>query len=367
MKFFVALVVVVLVAGFIFWDDFVSRDPEDVGSTAEESAGDEVAVEVTSPEIVETTTGNEGKSYRTLMAEERWNEALAVLDAMPSNQKGTEEETATRLCLVKQGMEGNTDQALDRLMNTAPGEAPAVKAVMQSLDEANVSLLEKRKRLSRIISGFGLLNEKEVVRLTQEMKTINQALPGSIQGLLEVEKYKVVPNDCLWNISKYYKKKFGFSIESGLLCQLNGIKNDVIFPGQTLLIPKEKVEIRIFRKNWLLTVTVGDCLLAAYRVGLGMMDKTPSGEFVIQTRLENPDWYSDVHGKIIPYGDPKNVLGTRWLGFENQENARGFGIHGTTEPDSIGRNMSSGCIRMLNEDVENLFQIISRGTPVEVL
>jgi lipoprotein-anchoring transpeptidase ErfK/SrfK len=127
------------------------------------------------------------------------------------------------------------------------------------------------------------------------------------------------------------------------------------------------MSIKIWRKNWLLAVFLGDKLLCAYQVGLGSKDSTPQGEFVIKTRLKNPDWYSDKHGKIIPFDDPENILGTRWMGFENQENARGLGIHGTKDPDSIGKNRSSGCIRLVNEDMEDLFDVIPRGTPVTVL
>ena len=97
------------------------------------------------------------------------------------------------------------------------------------------------------------------------------------------------------------------------------------------------------------------------------LGSTPLGQFLVETRLENPDWYSEKHGKLIPHGDPENVLGSRWLGFDKKENARGLGIHGTGQPESIGRNMSSGCIRLLNEDAEQLFEIVSRGTTVEVL
>lgn len=369
MKFFVALVVVVLVAGFIFWDDFGSQEPEE-GTMVEETAGidsDDVAVEVVAPPADESGIGIQQQSYKTLMAEERWSDALAVIDSIPPEQAGPDEDAARHMCLIRSGMKQEADQVLDRLMQNTSDAGGAVHAVLQSLDEENISLVEKRRRLSRVMSGFGELNTQQVIRLTNEMRQINAGLPNSIQGLLPVEKYKVVPNDCLWNICKHFRKKLGFSIESGLLCRLNGIRNDLIYPGQTLVIPKEQVKISIHRKNWLLTVTAGDCLLSAYRVGLGMLDKTPSGQFVIKTRLEEPDWYSDIHGKIIPFGDPENVLGTRWLGFENQENARGFGIHGTIEPESIGKNMSSGCIRMLNEDVETLFEIIARGTPVEVM
>ena len=89
--------------------------------------------------------------------------------------------------------------------------------------------------------------------------------------------------------------------------------------------------------------------------------------FVVDNKLINPVWYSP--DGIYPFGDPKNVLGTRWIGFEDKEGLYGYGIHGTTEPDSIGKEMSNGCIlnrnflikemsngciRLRNEEVEDL-------------
>ena len=59
---------------------------------------------------------------------------------------------------------------------------------------------------------------------------------------------------------------------------------------------------------------------------------------------------------------PENLLGTHWLAL----NVRGYGIHGTWEPDTIGHQLSAGCVRMLNENVEELFTLVTLGTPVEI-
>ncbi len=71
-----------------------------------------------------------------------------------------------------------------------------------------------------------------------------------------------------------------------------------------------------------------------------------------------PDWY--LRGlQPIPPG-PDNPVGTRWLGL----GWPGYGIHGTNRPESIGTASSAGCIRMYNEDVEELASIVGIGTPV---
>jgi lipoprotein-anchoring transpeptidase ErfK/SrfK len=86
---------------------------------------------------------------------------------------------------------------------------------------------------------------------------------------------------------------------------------------------------------------------------------TPSGSFRIVQRVPNPTWYTK--GRIVPPGK-SNPLGTRWLGLS----AKGYGIHGTNNPASIGHNASHGCIRMHNRDVEELFELVAIGDAVEL-
>jgi len=87
---------------------------------------------------------------------------------------------------------------------------------------------------------------------------------------------------------------------------------------------------------------------------------SPSGSFHVVQRLTNPTWY--YQGKVVGPGKA-NPLGTRWLGLS----AAGYGIHGTNVPTSIGRNVSHGCIRMNNRDVEQLFEMVEIGDAVELL
>jgi lipoprotein-anchoring transpeptidase ErfK/SrfK len=87
---------------------------------------------------------------------------------------------------------------------------------------------------------------------------------------------------------------------------------------------------------------------------------SPAGAFAIMQRIPDPTWYTK--GKIVPPGKA-NPLGTRWLGLTK----KGYGIHGTNRPSSIGRNASHGCIRMKNTDVEELFDMMSIGDSVELI
>jgi lipoprotein-anchoring transpeptidase ErfK/SrfK len=86
---------------------------------------------------------------------------------------------------------------------------------------------------------------------------------------------------------------------------------------------------------------------------------SPTGTYKIVNSIADPTWYSK--GRVVAPGKC-NPLGTRWLGLS----VKGYGIHGTNAPSSIGRNASHGCIRMRNRDVEELFKMVAVGDKVEL-
>lgn len=97
-----------------------------------------------------------------------------------------------------------------------------------------------------------------------------------------------------------------------------------------------------------------------YAVAVGAQESpSPVGEFKIAHRIRRPAYYSP--GVVIPPGK-NNPLGPRWLGLTR----KGFGIHGTNEPHSIGQNASHGCIRLRNRDIEELFELVRVGDVVEL-
>ena len=90
---------------------------------------------------------------------------------------------------------------------------------------------------------------------------------------------------------------------------------------------------------------------------------TPTGTFHIARRSVDPTWTDPQTGRRIPAGDPANELGTRWMGFEEIPS---IGIHGTIHPETIGQDASSGCIGLLTEDVEQLYDLLPQGTEVRI-
>ena len=101
-------------------------------------------------------------------------------------------------------------------------------------------------------------------------------------------------------------------------------------------------------------------VLKVFPVAVGADDSpSPDGEFQIINRLSNPTYYHP--GKVIPAG-PDNPLGTRWIGL----NLKGYGIHGTNAPRSIGKAASHGCIRMAKRDLEQFFEMVRVGDTVAI-
>jgi len=97
-----------------------------------------------------------------------------------------------------------------------------------------------------------------------------------------------------------------------------------------------------------------------YAVAVGAdVSRSPAGSFRIVNRLTRPTYYHP--GTVIGPG-AQNPLGTRWVGLDR----RGYGIHGTNQPKSIGKAASHGCIRMARRDLEELFELVRVGDSVEI-
>jgi len=102
-------------------------------------------------------------------------------------------------------------------------------------------------------------------------------------------------------------------------------------------------------------------VVKVYSIAVGKRSTpSPNGSFHIVSRVVKPTYYKP--GKVVPAG-PANPLGTRWMGL----GFKGYGIHGTNRPTSIGKAASHGCIRMRNQDVEDLFERVEVGDPVDLL
>ncbi|UCZ55185.1 L,D-transpeptidase family protein [Bacillus shivajii] len=158
----------------------------------------------------------------------------------------------------------------------------------------------------------------------------------------------VKQGETLFSISEDYRTPIS------TLIQVNQITNpNLIFVGQPILIPSlpdpntlpYTINVSLSQKR--LTVIENGQFFKSYPIAVGrILKETPVGEFVIINKAPNP-------------GGP---FGTMWMSLSKKH----YGIHGTDDPTSIGKAVSSGCIRMFNRDVEELASIVPVGTKVTI-
>lgn len=190
------------------------------------------------------------------------------------------------------------------------------------------------------------------------IKILFDGVPGG-----KNENYIIKSGDSLSRIAIKY------NLPVSAIVKANKLKSATIYPGQRLKVYKGEWRIEVSKIAKLLYVYDGDDLFAIYDIGIGKEGRTPVGDFILTDKIEHPAWYSP-DGRIVPYGEKENVLGTHWLKIEPAGKTDsafiGYGIHGTWDEGSITKSLSNGCIRMTNDEVAELFTYIPRKTPVKI-
>lgn len=179
--------------------------------------------------------------------------------------------------------------------------------------------------------------------------------------------------------SKYHTIEPGESITSigiklnttqGLLMRANNIVDPATLrAGQRLKHTPKDFRILVERSTCRMFLLDSDGVFKRYGTGLGMPGyETTLGKYTIGNKQKDPTWFKPGSAPI-PAGDPANELGTRWMPLMPQEEGlpTDLGIHGTIEPETIGQYKSHGCPRMKKEDVEELYDLVVRSTPVQIV
>lgn len=175
-----------------------------------------------------------------------------------------------------------------------------------------------------------------------------------------LESYTIKAGDTLSKVAARYQTT------ADALVRLNRLTTaDNIQPRMRLRVLPGQVAVFVDKSDFRLWLVVDGKLLFEKPVGLGRDNSTPVGRFHVAIRQKDPTWYR-LGESPIPAGDPRNILGTRWLGFKDTEDYSGYGIHGTDDASSIGRESSAGCVRLLKPDVELLYDFVPRGTAVTI-
>ena len=224
---------------------------------------------------------------------------------------------------------------------------------LANLYEKSERLLEAKKILEKIIAEA---NSNDIIEKAEDyLSNLNIKILFSPIVTENDFVYEVKEGDTLTKIAQR------FNTTPELIKKANRLKEDNLRVGMRLKITKTKFSVLVDKSQNKLTLKADEKVLKVYTVSTGMNDVTPVGTFKIINKVVNPVWYKD--GRAIPPGNPENILGSHWLGLSKP----GYGIHGTTQPETIGKHITQGCIRMYNQDVEELYTILPIGTEVTIM
>ncbi len=293
------------------------------------------------------------KTGRTAEALAQWGRLAEACPKAP--------ERASALARVYMGSEGATRvDAGMKLLREHAESAEAGSTVLGIADAAdkNGRPIDAWEACSLAVN-LGIGNEQALVTRCTAYADLLAFGGKDVPELGTV--YVVKSGDLVVHIAKKHK------VDSGVIGRINKVQNGMIRAGQRLkiLTARPSIEVSI-KKTWLRLWYNAKFLARQYPVCTGDLDlsPTPIGEFTVSTKLVNPEW-TRAGQQAVSADDPNNPLGTRWMGFA-EPGYTSYGIHGTRKPETIGQHASNGCVRMRNESVEELFDLIPSGAKIQI-
>ena len=265
-----------------------------------------------------------------------------------ASRRGEDDAGPTETALSESELEQRAAEALDR---GAPAEAARL--------------------LSRLMLAHVDAGRDDRVALARWTALLHQAQAEhrwSPKGVWPAVEVKVQSGDTLIGIRKRcLDSQPGLLLCTGQIVRANRLaSSSAIRPDEGLRVPTDRASMRVDLSAMWAFYCYGDEVAAAWEVGVGREGSdTRPGAYTIGAKQERPMW-SPVGREPVPYGDPTNPLGTRWLAWYQDGRATSLGFHGTNDPTGVGKRVSEGCIRMRNEDVEQLFEILPLNAEVRV-
>ncbi len=170
-----------------------------------------------------------------------------------------------------------------------------------------------------------------------------------------LQPYELQSGDLLQRVAPKYSLSWQY------LARLNRITDPSrIRAGQKLKVIKGPFSAFVDLSDFELTIHAHGFFVKRYSVGIGQDGSSPIGKFNVLEKIPTPQ-YTDPDGKVIAGGAPDNPLGPYWLDLGDS-----YGIHGTIDPNSIGKAESRGCIRMRNEEVAEVYDFLITGSEVVI-
>lgn len=210
----------------------------------------------------------------------------------------------------------------------------------------------------------------------REQQQIREVLTG-VNNMLIFSRDRM-PNDpvTVWHEIRsgdsYHRVAPKYAVPHEFLQMINQVDPTRLQVGKSMKVVKGPFHVRVLKNQYLMDVYLVDdqerpVFVTAFPVGLGEDDSTPIGQWVVTPgrKVKNPSWRNPRTGEFFTADSPDNPIGEHWIALsgvdENTANKQGYGIHGTIDPESIGDQMSMGCIRLRNEDVALVYNMLTGG------
>lgn len=239
-----------------------------------------------------------------------------------------------------------------------------------------------------------LLGQQQLVAARDRLNEALKHPDATEQDRAMIRGDMAVLNEDLFFSPKVYEGDplaFGYQIQSGdrlaaiaanrglgvdwrLIQRINNISSpNRIRVGQRLKLVQGPMHAIVDKSDYRMDLYAGPpgamdqwMYIRSFSVGLGEDNSTPVGRFVVRpaSKLINPVWRNPRTGEFFAADNPENPIGERWVGLEGTgeiANVEGYGIHGTIEPGSIGRDASMGCVRLDDDDVAVVYECLEES------
>ena len=198
-----------------------------------------------------------------------------------------------------------------------------------------------------------------------ELKPMIDLVSKKLSKFLPFEAYQVPSGSSYWQICRDFNSMEGkgYTLNAGWISEFNGKSNYNLLEDEKLKIPSATLSMRAWRGERLLALYADGVPIRLYEASFGRSgEPTPLGGFTLAICEKEPVYYKQ-GASAVPYGNPDNPLGERWLGFKEDSQ---YGIHGTNSESTIGSYESGGCLRLHNADVIELFELVKSGIAVSI-
>ncbi len=258
------------------------------------------------------------------------------------------------------------------LGNSGAISRPAASRAPTAADQASVPQPVSPKLNSQIEQVDGLIRQNNFLKAHELLSTVFWNHPegrAAIESRISktaygiylapephyLKPYVVQVGDNLGDIAKKY------SVPWQYLKKLNRIRDPrSIQPGQRLKVIRGPFSAVVDLSDFEMIIHAHGYFVHRFRIGIGRDGASPVGKFKVINKVENPTYFG-TDGSVIAADDPRNPVGEHWIDLGNS-----YGIHGTINPNSIGKAMSKGCIRLTNQDVAEVFGLLGIDSEVRI-